>query len=576
MKTINNQPLQRYLVPLLALVSSTLAYGQAAPDAGSISREFERGSKVIELPRQSLPPVVADQAPRTTHTAEGTRFRVSGFKFSGVTVFAESDLQLMLADLLAKEVSLSDLQTALDRLSQKYRQHGYFVARAYLPAQDVKDGIVSIAILEGTVADINVRPTNSVRLDKDIAVKTMRDALSKDAIVQEPLVERGLLLIYDLPGMTARSTISPGREVGTSTLTLDLAEGPLVSGSVDLDNYGSQFSGRDRLGVSVNINNPSGVGDQIKLRAAHSIDTRNLRVGYQLPLGTSGLKLGVDHTTTDYKLCCQFAALNANGEASSTAGYLAYPFIRSRDANLYGILSFAERKFLNTAANVTTGDSRIEMTSLSLSGNARDSFGGGGITGFSASLALGSLDLDRAAADRAQDAATANTHGSFRKISYALSRQQSIVTDTVLRANLSGQVASKNLASAEKFVLGGNDGVRAYPTGEAVGDEGWLIGLELAHQWNPSLEAFGFLDHGEVLVHHEPWPGAVAGSLTRKNRYALSGGGLGLKWSRPNNYLFRGTVAFPINDNPGRNLRGEDVDGKTSNLRVWLQAIKEF
>ena len=553
------------------------AFAQNIPDAGSISRDFERGGKKIELPRAPEVPIIKDPAvSAAASTIDGPRFQVNSFKISGVTAFSEAELLALLSDLSGKVVSLADLQQALERLSQHYRQHGYFVARAYLPAQDIQDGVVAITMLEGTVGEIVIKPTGKLRLSHAVIEKTMRKALPADAAIRTEPIERGLLLMYDLYSLEAQSTLSPGNDVGTSTLTIDVKEKPLVTGSVETDNFGNRYTGKYHLGGAVNVNDPLGIGDQLTLRAAKALDTRNVRVSYHVPVGVSGLKAGIAYSTVQYKLCCEFAALNANGHARETIANASYPFVRTRDFNLFGSISFASQRFFNSASGTATSDSQLDSTTLALYGNRRDTFGGGGITEFSVTISEGELKLDRLAADLAQDAITAKAQGRYQKSNYALARQQRLGKDLSITAGLSGQVASKNLNSAEKFVLGGQNGVRAYPTGEASGDEGWLMNFALNYQWNPNLSMSGFVDHGEVKVHKNLWPGANAGSPLAKNRYSLSGLGVGLSWQQPGNYLLSGTLAFPVGDNPGRDIAGNDTDGKHSSSRLWLQAVKQF
>lgn len=576
MNYFQKSTLQWSLTLLLTAGFGSSALAQVVPNAGSISRDFERAGKTLELQKAPVVPAIKDQEPVTPPLAGGARFYVKGFKISGATVFTDNELQALLKDLTAKELSLSDLQQALERLTDYYRQRDYFVARAYLLAQDVQEGIVAITILEGRVADIVVKTIGELRLDREIVKRTMRAALPADGVISLPPVERGLLLAYDLPGIEARATLSPGTEVGTSTLTLEVTEGPLISGTVEADNFGNRYSGQEGIGATVSLNDPSGFGDQLALRAATTQDSHYGRISYQIPIGYSGWKLGAEYAETHYSLCCEFSALDVSGHAHQTIGRASYPIVRSRSFNLFGALSYSHQTFYNSAANVATSDSRLNSTNLGFSGNSQDLFGGGGFNNFNLSVTAGNLNLDAVIADKALDAATARADGNYEKATFAISRQQQLAGDFSLRGNLAGQLASKNLASAEKFVLGGSQGVRAYPSGEAAGDEGYLASLELAYQWLPTLEVSGFIDYGEVTLHKDPWAGANLGRPFSDNRYSLAGAGVGMRWIQPGNFFVRATLAFPIGDNPGRSATGNDSDGRQSNARGWIQAVKQF
>lgn len=504
------------------------------------------------------------------------RFHVKAFRIGRMAAFAEADLLPLLQDYTGKELSLADLQRAADTITRHYRDRGYFVARAYLPAQDIRDGIVEIVVLEGKVDRIAVRPSGAIRLHEPIVERTLRSTLPAEASIREADLERGLLVLGDLPGIDVRSTLSPGATVGASTLTAEVTEGPLVSGNVDFDNFGNKFSGLYRVGGTLNLNDPTGLGDQLNLRATESSGTHYGRLGYLLPAGSSGLKLGVAYAATRYKLCCEFASLEAKGDAQVATLNALYPFYRSRNFSLYGTAAYDSKHYFNSTVTGTTSDKKARVLALGLNGEGRDNLGGGGMNNFGLALSDGKLDLDGWAADRAADDATTRANGRYRKTAYSLARLQRVGESTSAYAALSGQTAAKNLDSSEKFVLGGPNGVRAYPQGEAPGDEGYLLNLELRHELSPSLQVAAFFDHGEIRLHRNEWAGWNGANTRIGNRYGLSGYGAGLSWSQPGNYLVRASLSLRMGNNPGRDVNDNDSDNTRNRARFWLQAVKYF
>ena len=224
------------------------ALAQVQPDAGRIQQELERGRVPGPAPRTPAAPVVEEPV-RPALTAPATaRFLVSGFRITRSAAFTEAELVALLKDFIGKELSLADLQRAADVITRFYRDRGYFVARAYVPAQDIKDGIVEITVLEGRIDRISVKPAGDTRLRDTVVEATLRAALPADGLIREEELERGLLLLNDLPGVDVRSVLSPGAALGTSGVTVEVSEGPLVSGNLDFDNYGNKFSGPYRLG----------------------------------------------------------------------------------------------------------------------------------------------------------------------------------------------------------------------------------------------------------------------------------------------------------------------------------------
>ena len=149
-------------------------------------------------------------------------------------------------------------------------------------------------------------------------------------------------------------------------------------------------------------------------------------------------------------------------------------------------------------------------------------------------------------------------------------RLQRINEDMNLLVAMSGQMTSKNLASAEKMSLGGANGVRAYPTGQAIGDQGFLFTTELRYIV-PKLQVLsgdvtfaGFYDAGRVQVNNNPL------NVTSANFQGLSGYGLGVTVGKDNDFLLKTSVAWRgENDVP-------DADTARRNPRVWFQGIKWF
>ena len=157
-------------------------------------------------------------------------------------------------------------------------------------------------------------------------------------------LENRLLLLSDIPGVDVRSTMIPGASVGTSDLIVEVTPGQRVTGSIDADNAGNRYTGEYRIGGTVNINNPTGHGDVISLRALTSGDgLRYGRASYQTQIGRA--TVGAAYTGLQYRLGKEFASLQAHGTAQIVSVYGSYPLIRSRNTNLYGLLAFDAKTF---------------------------------------------------------------------------------------------------------------------------------------------------------------------------------------------------------------------------------------
>lgn len=506
-------------VLMLALLSSLSAQAASVvPDAGQTSRELQRQPD-LSPPKAFAPLRVGSEGAAQVPADDGMRIDVRALRIVGNTLFASSELDALVADLIGGKHGFADLEAGAARITAYYRERGYVVAHAYLPAQDVADGVIEIRVLEGKIGEH--RLTNQSRLS-DAQVAGYLSDVKPGAALQARPVDRALLLLTDTPGVGgARATLQPGASVGTSDLVVELDPATPYAGNVEVDNYGSRHTGEYRLGPSLALNSPLGIGDQLTLRALTSNeDLSYARLAYQLLVGGSGLKVGGAYSDTRYRLGKEFARLRAHGIARSTSVYATYPFVRSQPSNLYGTVTWEHKDLVDlTDVPVSLVDKQVRLYNFGLTGNHRDGLAGGGYTSFDAALIVGRLDMD--AASLATDAVSARSAGNFVRFTYTLSRLQSLTDADTLSLNVSGQWAGKNLNSSEKFGLGGANGVRAYPQGEGNGDEGWLANLEVRHSVMANLQAVAFYDIGAVGINHTAYSAAA-------NARKIAGAGVGV------------------------------------------------
>ena len=244
----------------------------------------------MQIPPASLQPREAptlevEPGSRVTPSTsvDKTRIRVQQIRFTGVQVYTESELLSQTGFQPGSELTLTDLREMGARISDFYHRNGYFLAHAYLPPQDIKDGIVTMAIVVGQYGKVAIH--NETNLRQSLADGLISGVDQGDLIEAAPLEER-LLLLSDLAGVQVNSTLAPGAQPGTSDLTVNLTPGPRVSGSVDADNAGLPATGAYRLGATVNVNNLAGLGDVASVRVLSSGPGMTYgRASYQVELG---------------------------------------------------------------------------------------------------------------------------------------------------------------------------------------------------------------------------------------------------------------------------------------------------
>jgi len=549
----------RTAAALCATALCVQAFAQTPPDAGRLIQEQERSrlpqaARSVPLPTLQEPPRPALQA------APGLRVRVTAFRFSRNSAFTDVQLSPLLADLAGKELTLPELNAAADRITAHYRANGYFVACAYLPAQDINEGVVEITVLEGRLGKLTI---DNRSLVADSALQFYFADLSEGSAIAGTSLERGLLLVNNLPGVDVQSTLRPGASVGATDLDIHIEGQQRLATVLSVDNYGNRFTGAWRLGGQFTVNSPLARGDALSLRAYRAGEGyRYGRLAYQLPVGGSGLQLGVATSTMRYRLGGDFADLGAHGSADIGSVYALYPLLRSRVTNVNIQLDY-DHKSLDDLVDSSLLSARksIDVAIVGLSGDHADELGGGGLNSWSLSYTGGQLHLDTE--NQALDAAGHRTAGHYDKLNLWASRLQRLPGDGwSLAVQVSGQLAGNNLDSSEKFALGGPKAVRAYPQGEAPVDDGWLASAELRYALAGAWQVSGFYDVGGGRTNHDP----LAADL--QNARTIAGAGLGVSYVQPGNLSVEATVAWRTRQAP--------TSDRDRTPRIWAGLTKSF
>jgi hemolysin activation/secretion protein len=567
------------------------AVAQTVPDAGSLLQQQQnQPNRLTEPPKPELKPLQKQEQPAQFDKglqADKTTIVVKTFTLAGaLTVFTPEQLQTALAGFVNRPMSLAELQEAANTITQLYRQSGYFLARAYLPKQDVTAGSVSIAISEGVLD-----PNDGVRIEGKVlrlkpaqALRRVNAAAPAGKPLNQDALERSLLLINDIAGLSATANLEPGSTPGTTRLAIELKESPTFNGNAVLDIYGSRYTGSDRLTANLNLNDPLGYGEQFTLQAIQAVQSAGsnysyARLGYSQPVGSTGARAGLAYSGMTYAVGQELASLQSKGTAGNWTANLRYPLMRGRERSLFANAAYDRKTLFNEANGARTSDKLVDVASAGLNLEQSDTLGGGAYNYAGITYSTGTLDLGRDGASLASDqgAGGPRTQGSFQKLNWNATRLQRATDKLSFAALFSGQTASKNLDSGERFQLGGPSGVRAYPAGEATGDEGLRATLE-ARYFAGTYDAVGdvnvqaFYDWGSVRQFKDP----SAQTLTTPNDYSLSGIGLGITVSRPGRFEAKAQWAKKIGSNPGASATGNDSDGTRNSNRVWLSLTAFF
>ena len=566
-----------FFVPATAY-SQTTFDPRIHPDAGRVLNQENDRQKSKEIPKQ-IPKSLLEKSKKKDIKSSEEKTLIKSFKFEGdIKAFPASDLQNLLLDLNGKSLTFDQMQLAADRIKDFYNAKGFFLAQAIIPKQEIKDGVLIILINEGKLDSKEPYKINKkdLRISEQRVKAYMDDALKNNFLKES--VERGLLNINDNPGVRTSLTLEPGVDPGSTKMILDISEGPLVQGYGSIDNYGNRYTGDLRATAAVDFNNPSGIGDQIGILGTKAIegDLELKKISYNFPIGTNGLRSGAFYSVVDFKIGKELKTNPiSTGKAENVNLNLKYPIYRSSAESLLTNFNYDKKYLYNTSTGSVTSDKELDNYTLGLTYQKIDQLFGGGYTQTNINYTRGDLDLSKVASSLSGDQNTTGykTNGTFNKQNIQLSRIQQLPEKFTLNFIADAQFSSKNLDTSEKMSLGGPTGVRAYPTGEASGDEGYRYSLDLRYNLG-NMPFFGditpliFYDYGRIKQFKNT---AVA-----NNEYSLSGYGLGLEAVNSNNFSLKFIAAHTNGGNPGASTQGNDSDGRSDDTRYWILANYNF
>ena len=539
-------------------------------------------SATLDVSREARPPMP---------DSPGLRVEVKSFHISGLTVFNEQQILRLLEPRLGPNRSLADLQAAAEAVADHLRATGYFLVRAYLPAQEIQEGRVEIAVLEGRIGRVPkpVR-TGEIRVSEE-AVDALLSPLRPGTLIREDNIERALFLLGDLKGLQVKSVLQPGDLNGTADLLVELS--PPCAGeqspwpvrrytdcrfeaTAEADNLGSRYTGEWRTGGSLTWIGPLRRGDSLSMRVMLT-STGGLsfgRLAYLAPVGPYGSKVGAAYSRLSYRLGTEaFDNLDAYGSADVVSAFATHPFRRGRNLNLFATLGYDQRKMNDLIASVgIVNERKIDAAQINFVGDSRDRLFGGGINNFSIGLTAGRLNILTADALALDTASGSNTQGAYQRWAASYTRLQALGTTLLGYFSTSAQLASKNLDRSEKLSGGGPDAVRAYAPGEAAADEVVIATAELrapiprpqGSSIPGDFVAALFIDASHGRVNKIALPNDTASNIRR-----LGGAGLGLTWGRPDDFLLRATAAWRVSGPPA----GDPADRRP---RFYLQLSKSL
>ena len=468
-----------------------------------------------------------------------TKVWVKAYKIPATDLIAAADLESIVAPFIGKEMDLAELGKVADVVTAAFKERGYSLVRAYIPAQEIKDGTVEIAVLEGRVGEITVLGNKNYSSE---FIKSGFTPVIQDRAIKQSSLEKSLLVLNEYPDLKASAVLEAGKELGTTDIVVNVEDKLPFHLAMDYDNFGTASVSKNRFGMEVTLGKFLVIeGSSLSLRGVIGSDPKSYHYGrasYLVPINSYGTKLGFLGYGGDFDVGQALAEFNITATSWGVSSFLTHPFIRTRVANLTGEFGFESKDSAQFLLGSLFSRDKIRLLKAGLNYDWIDSTGRNYI---SLSLyqglgqALGAMENNYTKSSRF------GADNRFTKAYLNLARVQRIVDRVSILLRGSGQVSTRPLVAIEEFYIGGADSVRGYPPGEFLGDDGYNVSTEIRVSPLPDpeiLQLAFFVDHGGVSLKDPP-PGI-------KKYNHLTGGGFGFRLNLPYNVNGRFDVGFPL------------------------------
>lgn len=531
---------------LLAVASAWPAYAQdaaaqARQEAERIQREQEqRRQEQLQRDRTSpRPPARLDMpAPDVAPRPGDVCREVSVIELDGAQRLSRNERDQIVSAYRGRCLTVGDLERLLGDVTKAYIDRGYAAARAYLPEQDLADGSLTVLVLEGEIARVELAPGSSgVWITGAFPGASGRPLNLRD-------LEQGLDQLNRLSSNDARLSLRPGDRPGESVVVIENTPGRRVYGSLTADNLGAESTGRQQYGATISFEGLLGLNELISVtqresepfRQRSSVHSGSTSVFASLPIGRALFSGG--WSRSDYGSLLETAGgqrLQLEGDSETVFAGATIAALRTRydRASLSAVTTVKDSESFVAGQRLDVSSRRLAVADFDVN---FDTTRGGAFfnAGLGVSIGLNAFDALNDATDLPDDA----PHAQFTKYRLTAGVFDSLRAGELARwevsSQLSAQYAQDVLYGSEQFFVGGYYSVRGFHDVSLANDHGVLLRNEIA--WSrPTGPLFGSegvirpylaVDAGAVWGRAEGTPegtmvGAAAGARLSLGRASL-------------------------------------------------------
>lgn len=456
--------------------------------------------RVIVAPQSILPerPVVtpalpdnADIANEAPEVAKSLNFVLEDVKVEGVTAFSEQLIQNIYAEYIGQNISASLIWVFASEITSLYQSEGFFLSRAYVPAQEIDQGIVVIKVIEGHIGKIDIEGD----IKNNYVINKLKNRIISEKPVKRDTLEEAIMLFNKMPGFSFESLIKPvtkDETLGKDSviLTLQARKSP-GQGIIEINSHGSRYIGPIRVQTAYETSffdmHSTSFSALAALPGGNELFAFSLNHEITL-LPEVSASVFVSKTKSDPGF--DLSSLEIESNSLSWGGKISWQAILQRYNKLtFNLLLDFRNSDSNILANPSTRD-RIRALRLETKYKTIDLFKGDNNLDLTVSHGISGLG-----ASNENDAylSRASAKPDFEKIEFSWNRKQFLRYALELDTTIQAQVSYSSLFSSEEFGFGGPNIGRAYDLSEISGDSGISAVAEIKWHDLPSPDSMDII-----------------------------------------------------------------------------------
>ncbi|MGP1382792.1 MAG: ShlB/FhaC/HecB family hemolysin secretion/activation protein [Thainema sp.] len=434
------------------------------------------------------------------------QIQVSQFEVIGSTVYDEDELQDITQPYTGRPITFTELLEVRSAITQRYIDDGYITSGAFIPAgQVIDDGVVTIQVIEGELAEINVEGLN--HLQPSYVRSRIRLAAGSPLNVNDLL--EGLQLLQLDPLIENLSVeLAAGTRTGESILNVQVTPASTFDVIGTLDNGRSPSVGSFRQRFQVREANVFGVGDGFGASYSRTNGSSTWDFDYTVPFNPRNGTVGILYSATNSEVIDEnFDVLNIESESETWELSVRQPLYQTPSEEFALGLIFSNRFSKTTfqpdgtdeelafpiAGSNEEGETRLSALRFTQEWTRR---GSAQVLALRSQFSLGTDWFDASVSDDGEpDSRFFAWQGQAQWV--RLLRE-----DTLLLSRINTQLATDSLLSLEQFGVGGQGSVRGYRQDQLLVDNGVFASVELRYpiaripEWDSLIQVAPFVDYG--------------------------------------------------------------------------------